>query len=203
MKNLHPCNLKCECYYSTDVNVHGSSFPLIHQAHSCCAEDLSMSPRRRSTFHSSSCGNTDYIYARAPRRPAMKTPNLRMLLCVGVLFAAVCASPLSAESTHGAWLRSAPIEGRAQENYASLPAAIVRLGDSSVLTTAQAEMIRGVRGMLGKTLRAEKDLPREEAIVLGTFESLQAVVRSEERRVSVDLGGRRIIKKKRSSVRGV
>ena len=106
----------------------------------------------------------------------MKTPNLRMLLCVGVLFAAVCASPLSAESTHGAWLRYAPIEGRAQENYASLPAAIVRLGDSSVLTTAQAEMIRGVRGMLGKTLRAEKDLPREEAIVLGTLASIQAVV---------------------------
>ena len=99
-----------------------------------------------------------------------------MLLCVGVLFAAVCASPLSAESTHGAWLRYAPIEGRAQENYASLPAAIVRLGDSSVLTTAQAEMIRGVRGMLGKTLRAEKDLPREKAIVLGTLASIQAVV---------------------------
>src|SRR5438309_5017863 len=108
----------------------------------------------------------------------MKTPNLRMLLCVGVLFAAVCARPLSAESTHVAWLRYAPIEGRAQENYASLPAAIVRLGDSSVLTTAQGELIRGVRGMLGKTLRAEKDLPREKAIVLGTFESLQAVVPS-------------------------
>ena len=37
-------------------------------------------------------------------------------------------------------------------------------------------MIRGVRGMLGKTLRAEKDLPREKAIVLGTRASIQAVV---------------------------
>jgi len=45
-----------------------------------------------------------------------------------------------------------------------------------VLTTAQGEMIRGLRGMLGKTLRAEKDLPREKAIVLGTLASIRAVV---------------------------
>ncbi len=101
-----------------------------------------------------------------------------MLLLVGVLFEAAYAYPLLAESSHDAWLRYAPVGETAGEKYASLPAAVVVLGDSPALGTAQGELIRGVRGMLGKTLRAEKDLPRERAIVLGTFESLQAVVPS-------------------------
>ncbi len=101
-----------------------------------------------------------------------------MLLLVGVLFEAAYAYPLLAESSHDAWLRYAPVGETAGEKYASLPVAVVVLGDSPALGTAQGELIRGVRGMLGKTLRAEKDLPRERAIVLGTFESLQAVVPS-------------------------
>src|SRR5258708_1267502 len=109
-------------------------------------------------------------------RDPMKTPKLRALLCVGVLSGAVYACPLAAESTHNVWLRYAPTEGPARKNYASLPAVLVVLGDSPVLTTAQGEMIRGLRGMLGKTLRAEKDLPREKAIVLGTLASIRAVV---------------------------
>jgi len=108
----------------------------------------------------------------------MRAQKLRMLLLVGVLFEAAYAYPLLAESSHDAWLRYAPVGETAGEKYASLPAAVVVLGDSPALGTAQGELIRGVRGMLGKTLRAEKDLPRERAIVLGTFESLQAVVPS-------------------------
>src|SRR6266480_3534901 len=108
----------------------------------------------------------------------MRAQKLRLLLLVGVLFEVAYAYPLLAESSHDAWLRYAPIAETAREKYASLPAAVVVLGDSPALGTAQGELIRGVRGMLGKTLRAEKDLPREKAIVLGTFESLQAVVPS-------------------------
>src|SRR2546426_3049744 len=108
----------------------------------------------------------------------MRAQKLRMLLLVGVLFEAAYAYPLLAESSHDAWLRYAPIAETAREKYASLPAAVVVLGDSPALGTAQGELIRGLRGMLGETLRAEKDLPREKAIVLGTFESLQAVVPS-------------------------
>lgn len=48
------------------------------------------------------------------------------------------------------------------------------LGDSVVIRTAQGELIRGLRGMLGRTLRAETHLPKESAIVLGTFDALQA-----------------------------
>jgi alpha-glucuronidase len=108
----------------------------------------------------------------------MRAQKLGMLLLVGVLFEAAYAYPLHAESSHDAWLRYAPVGETARQKYASLPAAVVVLGDSAALGTAQGELIRGVRGMLGKTLRAEKDLPRERAIVLGTFESLQAVVPS-------------------------
>src|SRR5438445_11573958 len=108
----------------------------------------------------------------------MRTRKLRMLLCVGLLFEAAYAYPLLAESSHDAWLRYAPIGETARGKYVSFPGAVVVLGDSPVLATAQGELIRGVRGMLGKTLRAEKDLSREKAIVLGTFESLRAVVPS-------------------------
>src|SRR5438309_4438551 len=108
----------------------------------------------------------------------MKTPKLRVLVSAGVIFAVAYTNPTLGESSHDAWLRYASIGEMARGKYASLPAAVVVLGDSPALGTAQGELIRGVRGMLGKTLRAEKDLPREKAIVLGTFESLQAVVPS-------------------------
>src|SRR5260370_31630302 len=106
----------------------------------------------------------------------MRTRKLRMLLCWGVLFEAAYAYPLHAESSHDAWLRYAPIGETAREKYATFPVAVVVVGDSPALGTAQGELIRGVRGMLGKTLRAERDLTRGRAIVLGTFASLQAVV---------------------------
>src|SRR5260370_41413475 len=106
----------------------------------------------------------------------MKIPKVRALLGVGVLSGAVYVCSLPAESTHDAWLRYAPIERTAREKYASFPAAVVVLGDSPTLGTAQRELIRGARGMLEKTLRAEKELPREKAIVLGTIVSIQALV---------------------------
>ena len=40
---------------------------------------------------------------------------------------------------------------------------------------AQEELIRGIRGMLGKRLRVEKGQIRERAIVLGTIDSLGSI----------------------------
>src|SRR5262249_11362872 len=37
----------------------------------------------------------------------------------------------------------------------------------------QAELLRGVRGMLGRTLRVESRLPVEDAIVLGTLDAIR------------------------------
>jgi len=100
---------------------------------------------------------------------------LRVLLGTSVIFHAAQAHPVLAESSHEAWLRYAPIEKASREKYASLPAAVVMLGDAPLLRTAQTELIRGVKGMLGRTLRAEKELPRESAIVLGMISSIRGV----------------------------
>jgi len=105
----------------------------------------------------------------------MKTRTLRVLFRLGVLFGTASAYPLLAESSHDAWLRYAPIGETVREKYESLPVAVVVLGDSPTLGTAQRELIRGVRGMLGKTLRAETQLPGEKAIILGTVASIEAV----------------------------
>ena len=50
---------------------------------------------------------------------------------------------------------------------------VVMLGHSPVVEAAQGELIRGVRGMLGRTLREETSLPQEKAIVLGTLADVQ------------------------------
>jgi len=80
---------------------------------------------------------------------------------------------LRADTGQDAWLRYAPLETAAKAKYASLPASVVVLGHSPVLRTAQEEMIRGVRGMMAKTLRAEKGVA-ERAIVLGTLAAMHA-----------------------------
>jgi alpha-glucuronidase len=76
-------------------------------------------------------------------------------------------------SGDAAWLRYEPIaDPHAREAFDALPATVVVLGDSAVLTTARGELIRGIQGMLGRTLRVETALPAEDAIVLGRLDDL-------------------------------
>ena len=89
--------------------------------------------------------------------------NYLWLVCVWASL-----SLLHAETGQEAWLRYAPLKDAARSKYASLPASVVVLGDSPVLNKAQEELIRGIRGMLGRTLRAERESVKERAIVLGT-----------------------------------
>jgi alpha-glucuronidase len=79
-----------------------------------------------------------------------------------------------AETGREAWLRHAPLKSTARAKYASFPAGVVALGDSAILDKAREEMTRGVRGILGRTLRIQKDLPKEPAIILGTTASLKS-----------------------------
>ena len=89
--------------------------------------------------------------------------------------------PLIALVSHGAraetgaeaWLRYAPLEKRAAQKYSALPASVVALGDSPVLGSAKGELIRGVRGMLGLTLRENQVFAKKSTILLGTFSSLR------------------------------
>src|SRR5262245_26121461 len=79
---------------------------------------------------------------------------------------------LHAETGAEAWLRYAPLGETQAAKYSSLPASVVVLGDSLLLHSAQQEVIRGTRGMLGRTLREAGGQVREESIVLGTIAAL-------------------------------
>jgi alpha-glucuronidase len=77
------------------------------------------------------------------------------------------AAALHAETGANAWLRYAALDEAAGRRYRDvLPAAIASLDSSPVTASAQQELIRGIRGMLGRTLRMEAS---EGAIVLGTL----------------------------------
>jgi alpha-glucuronidase len=82
----------------------------------------------------------------------------------------VASSPLAqAETGYDAWLRYAPLEeAYATQVREALPAVIVAATDSPVVQSAVDEIVRGVRGMTGRTLRVAKELPDEPAIVVGT-----------------------------------
>ena len=101
-------------------------------------------------------------------RKQMFTFLPRLLLLAGLFAAAALA-----ETGRDAWLRYAPLdELSASHARTEVTAAVASFGDSPVLAAARDELQRGVRGMLGRTLRVESALPRENAIVIGTVESL-------------------------------
>jgi alpha-glucuronidase len=92
--------------------------------------------------------------------------SIAFLVVYPVLF-----PPARAETGYDAWLRYAPLEPASAKLYAHLPAAVFTSAASPVLETAQRELLRGVRGMLGKTLRVESRPPDGDAIVLATFDA--------------------------------
>src|SRR5690348_487536 len=77
------------------------------------------------------------------------------------------ATMLRAETGRDAWLRYSAVPSL------QAPAVVAMLGDSPVLDSARAELIRGVRGMSGKIPRAEMGIPKENAVVLGTLAAIQ------------------------------
>jgi alpha-glucuronidase len=77
-------------------------------------------------------------------------------------------SALHAESGYDSWLRYAPVEGVA------VPAVVVGLGPGPLVRTARGEMLRGLRGMTGRVLRAATEIPAERAIVVGTIADVRA-----------------------------
>ena len=85
------------------------------------------------------------------------------------------AAAVHAETGYDAWLRYAPLSGPALDQYRqSVPAVAAALDTSPVALNAQQELIRGLRGMLGRTLRADSVVPAEGAIVLATLDHLPA-----------------------------
>jgi alpha-glucuronidase len=82
----------------------------------------------------------------------------------------ILSSSLHGETGREAWLRYAPLdEPAARIERQALPAVIASLGNSAVEVNARQEIIRGVRGMLGRTLRLQSSVPSESALVMGTL----------------------------------
>jgi len=82
---------------------------------------------------------------------------------------------LHAETGYNAWLRYPPLTGPTLEQYRrTVPAVVSTFDDSLLATTARAETIRGLKGMLGRTLRAQTGLPQESSILIGTLDQIRA-----------------------------
>src|SRR5277367_7041698 len=129
--------------------------------------DTAVSEARRMEFQTTSCDQKAYGTDAAHRFWRRAICGLLILLGLG-------AGCMRGESGADAWLRYAPLEKTAAQKYPELPASVVLLGDTPVLHSAESELMRGVRGLLGRTLREEKSFPRESAIVLGTLSALRA-----------------------------
>ena len=98
------------------------------------------------------------------------------LLLAGLLAELFVPRTLRADNGYDAWLRYAPLTETERAKYASLPGTVTILNDSALLQSAEAELIRGVRGMLGRALRVEKGTPpHERSIILGTLAELQPI----------------------------
>jgi alpha-glucuronidase len=100
-------------------------------------------------------------------------PRLIMKKLLHVALFCALSGLAHAEDGHEVWLRYAPLENTALAKYPVLPAGVVTFGDTAILSNARDEMIRGIRGMLGRTLRITKEFPNEPSIVLGTVASLK------------------------------
>ncbi len=98
------------------------------------------------------------------------------MLLQSILIAALATVCLQAETGYDAWLRYRPIEGAAKlDVQLALPAVVVALGDAEPEVAARGELIRGLRGLIERTLRVEARIPPESAIVLGTLDEMHRV----------------------------
>ena len=106
---------------------------------------------------------------------AMRLQRCGLVFLLLVMIGGGCAA--SAEDGSQGWLRyAAPLHTNAAAEYQAMPAAVVDLDQSAVAITAQSELMHGVRSMLNRTLRVEKQLPDASAWVLGTADEIRTAV---------------------------
>ncbi|HKO13971.1 MAG TPA: alpha-glucuronidase family glycosyl hydrolase, partial [Acidobacteriaceae bacterium] len=105
----------------------------------------------------------------------MRLQRCGLVFLLLVMIGGGCAA--SAEDGSQGWLRYAPpLHTNAAAEYQTMPAAVVNLDPSPVAATAQSELMRGVRSMLDRTLRVEKQIPDSSAWVLGTTDEIRTAL---------------------------
>ena len=104
--------------------------------------------------------------------------SLRSIL-LALPFLPVLVTRGSAETGYDAWLRYPAIQEKSvRDLYTQLSPTIVVLENSPVIDAAQSELIRGLRGMLGRIPRVEHDLVPGDIVVLGTLAAAQRAFRN-------------------------
>ena len=98
-----------------------------------------------------------------------------LLIAIGIALSLGSSILLCGETGADAWLRYSRLDPETTRKYQHLPVVAFTLHDSVVLRSAQQELIRGVQGLLGQTLRAGRGLPSEPGIILATVPDLQAL----------------------------
>ncbi len=84
-----------------------------------------------------------------------------------------------AETGRNVWLRYAALDAAAARQYAIVvPGAVAALGKNALELSGRDEIVRGVRGMLGKSLGVEATAPKDGAILLGTLPEIHAALAS-------------------------
>src|SRR5437016_3154628 len=108
-------------------------------------------------------------------------------ICSRFAFVLFLAIGVFGENGAEAWLRYAPLEPAVARQYSRVPARILILDNSALLKSAQSELVRGVRGMLGRTLRISTGVSTEPVIIVGTVEQIRKLDAGFE--VGGDLAG--------------
>jgi alpha-glucuronidase len=99
-----------------------------------------------------------------------------MKLLAGLFGLLICVAA-DAETGRNAWLRYAALDAATSRQYTNaVPGAVTALDSAPTVLSARDEMVRGVRGMLGKELRVEATAPKDGAILLGTLAEIHAAV---------------------------
>src|SRR4051812_12755035 len=91
-----------------------------------------------------------------------------------LLFALMLLLPSFAfsETGYDAWLRYARLDSKDAAQYASLPDKIVAVEASAIMSSAESELLRGINGLLGKTLRLQTAADYSGVILLATRKNL-------------------------------
>jgi alpha-glucuronidase len=83
---------------------------------------------------------------------------MRVKLCT--ILVLVAAAGLHAETGRAAWLRYAAVsDGSARQYRETIPAVVAGLGDAAPIHSARWELLLGIRGMLGRTVRLDSRVP--------------------------------------------
>jgi len=120
---------------------------------------------------------------------SLRHPPVTILrLTLIAIFSIVAAADSLAENGVDAWLRYVPLDAQTAKSFDDLPGQIVVRGNSSVLHSAEQELILGLNHMLGRSFQSAAKLTAP-AILTGTLDDLRADAPSLHPKVALNKDG--------------